>query len=213
MKTITTLEIAERFNKLHRCVLKQVRGLNEYEDSLISDLFSLKSYQNKQNKPMPMYEMGLNGFCLLTDTWGYSRGDSAKVKAEILAEFGETFVVVGSARTRHEDNFYHTLKEFLHKDKVMRQFRVDRWIVDFYLPDYFLFIEYDEEQHFSKKARDDDEARQKGITEFMREQYDEEVPPTFIRVKKGCEMQGLSEIMAQIAIATPYASGVTKYAS
>ena len=207
---IDTLEIAERFNKPHRYVLRSVRNLTESGDLLVLSYFMAREYTNRQNKKQPMFEMGLNGFCLMTDTWGYSRGESALVKAQILSEFGESFAVVGSLRSRPEDCFYEMLKEFLHLDKVVRQFPVSLWWVDFYLPDYGLIIEYDEDQHFSARARKQDEEREKGVREFFRSEFDDIV--SIVRVKRGEEIKGLSKIAGQIALITNNATGITKYA-
>lgn len=207
---IDTLEIAERFNKHHRTVLSSVRILTESGDPLVSSYFMGREYTTSQNKKQPMFEMGLNGFCLLTDTWGYSRGKSALTKAQILSEFGESFSVVGSIRSRPEDCFYEMLKEFLHLDKIVRQFPVSLWRVDFYLPDYGLIIEYDEEQHFSASARKQDEEREEGVRKFFRSEFDDIV--NIVRVKRGEEIKGISKIVGQIALITNNASGITKYA-
>lgn len=207
---IDTLEIAERFNKPHRAVLLSVRTLTEPGDPLVSSCFIGREYTNMQNKKQPMFEMSLNGFCILTDTWGYSRGKSALTKAQILSEFGESFAVVGSIRSRPEDCFYEMLKGFLHLDKVVRQFPVSLWRVDFYLPDYGLIIEYDEDQHFSASARKKDEEREEGVRKFFRSEFDDVV--RIVRVKRGEEIKGLSEIAGQIALITNNATGITKYA-
>ena len=207
---IDTLEIAKRFGKRHKNVLCSVRDLAESKDTIVSSYFRNLEYTNKQNKKQPVFEMGLNGFCLLTDTWGYSRGKSALTKAQILSEFGESFAVVGSLRSRPEDCFHEMLKEFLHMDKVLRQFPVSLWRVDFYLPDYGLIIEYDEDQHFSPIARKQDEEREKGVREFFRSEFDDIV--NIVRVKRGEEIKGLSEIAGQIALLTNNATGITKYA-
>lgn len=207
---IDTLEVAERFNKQHRAVLLSVRTLMGAGDPLVSSYFKTSEYTNRQNKNHPMFKMGLNGFCLLTDTWGYSRGKSALTKAQILSEFGESFSVVGSIRSRPEDCFYEMLKEFLHLDKIVRQFPVSLWRVDFYLPDYGLIIEYDEEQHFSASARKQDEEREEGVRKFLRSEFDDIA--SIVRVKRGEEIKGLSEIAGQIALATNNATGITKYA-
>lgn len=208
--SISTTEIAKRFGRAHRNVMRDVKRLLDYEDYCISALFTESSYISLQNKDLPSYNMGLNGFCLLTDTWGYSRGESAIVKAEILNEFGESFVVVGSARTRYEDDFFRVLKEFIAMDSVIRQFPVGGYRVDFYLPNYGIVIEYDEEQHFSKSAKLKDGERELAVIDYFLREFDDTV--RIIRVKKGEEMRGLSRIAGEIALCTQNAIGITKYA-
>lgn len=207
---ICTTEIAKRFGKAHRNILIEVRRLIEQGDDVIGESITESSYISPQNKSLPCYKLGLAGFCLLTDTWGYSRGDSAIVKAEILREFGEDFAVVGSRRTRSEDCFYDTLKRFLSKDRIVRQMPIGKYKADFYLIDYGIIVEYDEEQHFSKSAREADAEREKGIHDFFAEKFDDTV--SIIRVKIGSEIEGLAKIAGAIALATVNATGITKYA-
>lgn len=209
-KNISTKEIADRFGKVHRNLMRDVARLLEHDDPCVNSMFVKSSYISLQNKRLSCYTMGVSGFCLITDTWGYSRGRSAPVKAEILSEFGETFVVVGSARTRHEDNFYRMLTEFLSKDKVIKQFPIGGHRVDFYLPDYSLVIEYDEEGHFSAAAKRADEGREVAVRHLFSSEFDDSV--IFVRVSKGDELAGLSRIAATIALCTSNATGITKYA-
>ena len=209
-ETIDTLEIAERFGKAHKNILQSVRGIIDVHTHLAASYFTGCIYLNGQKKEQPKFEMGLNGFCLLTDSWSFSRGKNALVKAQILTEFGESFAVVGSLRSRPEDSFYEMLKEFLHMDEVVRQFPVSLWRVDFYLPDYGLIIEYDEDQHFSANARKQDKEREEGVRQFFRSEFDDIVD--IVRVKRGEEIKGLSEIAGQIVLLTNNGTGITKYA-
>lgn len=208
-KIIDTLEIAERFGKAHRDVLRSVRSCLINNDYLLDALFSQKTYVNKQNKVCPMYEMGLEGFCLLTDTWSFSRGDAAFVKAEILKEFGESFAVVGSHRSRFEDDFYRMLSDCFHMEKIIRQFPISSCRVDFYFPEWGFIVEYDEEQHLSAKAKRADAEREETIRRYMREEFSDTID--IIRVKKGEEFRGLSAIAGQMALCSNNATAITKY--
>lgn len=206
-KEITTIEIAEMFGKVHRNIL---RGFIAFEDDEISmSLFRPYKYTSAQNKKLPAYSMGVDGFCLLTDTWGFSRGESAKVKAVILSEFGHDFVVAFSSRTRHEDSFSSMLNEFLSDEKIIREFPIAGKRIDFYIPEYSLAIEYDEEQHFSKDSKEKDFERWSVIQSYITSELED--PMSLIRVKKGEEIRGLSNIAAWIASNTNSANGITKY--
>jgi len=68
---------------------------------------------------------------------------------------------------------------------IYTQFKVEKYIVDFYLPEVGLVIEYDEKHH--KKQIDEDEERQKYIEEMLGVQ--------FIRVNEGEELQGLNQVI------------------
>ena len=206
---ICTTEVSDRFRKVHRNVTRDVEKLIEYGDDILARSIIKSTYISKQNKVLPCYKLGLTGFCLLTDTWGYSRGDSAIAKAEILREFGEDFAVVGSSRTRSEDCFYDMLKRFLNKDKIIRQMPIGKYKVDFYLIDHGIIVEYDEEQHFSKSARESDAEREREIRKFFMENFDSDA--TIVRVDKGKEIEGLSLIAGTILLSVG-GSFLTKYA-
>ncbi len=204
---ITTLEISEMFGKVHRDVLRHVRRFENDEISM--SLFKSYKYTSLQNKKLPAFSMGIDGFCLLTDTWGYSRGESAKVKAGILSDFGHDFVITFSSRTRHEDSFSSMLNEFLSDDKIIREYPIAGKRIDFYMPEYSLAIEYDEEQHFSKDSKEKDCERWSIIQSYVISELED--PMSLIRVKKGEEIKGLSNIAAWIASNTNNANGITKY--
>lgn len=204
---ITTLEISEMFGKVHRDVLRHIRRFDDDEISM--SLFKPYKYTSQQNKKLPAFSMGIDGFCLLTDTWGFSRGPSAKIKAGILSEFGHDFVIALSSRTRHEDRFSSMLSDFLPDDKIIREYPIAGKRVDFYMPQYSLAIEYDEEQHFSRESKENDCERWKQIQSYVVAELDD--PMSLIRIKKGDEIKGLSSIAAWIASNTNNATGITKY--
>lgn len=206
--SITTKEVADRFGKVHRDVMKSARKLVEL-DSVTASKFKKSSYLSPQNKEIQQFEMSIEGFCLLTDTWSFSRGESAPIKSEILSEFGEKFSIVGSIRTRPENDFYDYLKSFFSLDKIIRQYPIAGFKVDFYMPAYSIFIEYDEDHHFSKKARFEDMEREVLVRDYFKSEFDDEV--NIIRVSKGEEMQGLARIMAEITLITNNGEGCTKY--
>jgi very-short-patch-repair endonuclease len=127
----------------------------------------------------------------------------------VLSEFGHDFVIAFSSRTRHEDSFSSMLNEFLPLDKIIREYPIAGKRIDFYMPEYSLAIEYDEEQHFSKDSKEKDCERWNAIQSYVISELED--PMTLIRVKKGGEIKGLSSIAAWIASNTNNATGLTKY--
>lgn len=85
-----------------------------------------------------------------------------------------------------ERNFGEMLKASLEGiTEIFMQHRVEGFIVDFYLPEISLVIEYDEKHH--DKQIEEDRVRQKLIEKEMNVQ--------FIRVNEGEELQGLNYII------------------
>lgn len=64
---VTSLQVAERFGKEHKHVLRDIRIILEAdEDGFSESNFGLSSYLTEQNKEMPMYVMSKDAFTLLT---------------------------------------------------------------------------------------------------------------------------------------------------
>ena len=88
---------------------------------------------------------------------------------------------------RKEHDFFNMLQKTLNTG-IIRQYRVDRYLVDFYLEKYNLCVEYDEGNHEYTKKYDD--KRQKYIADKLQ--------CKFIRVKEGMELEGIGEIFNYI---------------
>ena len=204
--SICSTEVASRFNRTHRHVLRDIRKLIN-EDWNARAFFSDSEYTSQQNKKLQCYDVTFSGFSLLTDTWGFSRGESAPAKAAIIGEFGESCVVLSSARTRREDCFYDMLTEVFPFTKIFRQYHIAGYRVDFYMPEHFLFIEFDDEQHFSDKARKNDEERWSSIKSFLTDNFDDKVE--LIRVDVGNELRGIGAIAGYMAMTGLNATHVT----
>lgn len=206
INSITSIEVSEAFVVDHRKLLRSIRGLIDSDENAKS-MFLESIYTSKQNKKLPSFIMSFEGFSLLTDTWRFSRGEWAHVKAKLVNEFGRECVVVSSVRTRAEDDFYHMLSGILWNKKIVRQYPYAGFRIDFCIPHCGLFIEFDEEQHFSKSHMDSDVDRWKKITEAYFDQYDES--PPLIRVKKGDELRGIGKILGYLAAeGSPNASDI-----
>ena len=205
--SICSTEVADRFGKGHRNVVISIRKLMA-EDWNSRAFFVESEYTTNQNKKLKCYEMGFSGFSMLTDTWGFSRGKSAIVKAEIIGEFGESCVVLSSVRTRREDCFYDMLTEIFPHTKVIRQYHIAGYRVDFYMPEHFLFIEFDEEQHFSESHRQNDIARWAAISSFVNDKFDDKIE--LIRVDAGHELRGIGAIAGYMALSSQNGVAVTR---
>ncbi|GEK91246.1 DUF559 domain-containing protein [Alkalibacterium kapii] len=88
-----------------------------------------------------------------------------------------------------EKNFEEMLKDSLIDIvEIHQQFNIDKYYVDFYIPQLKLVIEYDEKHHV--KQIEKDKLRQKVIEEKLQVE--------FIRVKEGQEMKGLNLIIKDL---------------
>lgn len=84
-----------------------------------------------------------------------------KIKETLLLSLGEK----SSIETKLEDEFYSCLYEILNgmNIKIIRQYKLNNYKIDFFLPEYSLAIEYDEMHHNSNAHTCQDVKRQEII--------------------------------------------------
>lgn len=81
---VTSLEVAETFEKEHKHVMRDIRELGCSENFRQSN-FGQSAYMNAQNKKQPLYYMTRNGFILLA--MGYNGEKAMKFKEEYIERF------------------------------------------------------------------------------------------------------------------------------
>ena len=141
--------IAEQLGKEHRGVLRNLDNMLETSDS--SSLIISSTYVNEQNKQTYReYLLTKKGLGLYLN-----RIQLLKNKIpESLLEFAD--MTQFHTYTRFEISFLDMLEEALNELNIVgtRQYNVDKYRVDFYIPNLNICIEYDEEYHCSKTDKD-----------------------------------------------------------
>lgn len=90
-----------------------------------------------------------------------------------------------------ERNFAALLVGALNRlEKVVSQYPVGSYTVDFFLPDSKIVVEYDEKHHKGPTHRERDQERQRYIEETLNAR--------FVRVAQGSEVEGLNAVLRQI---------------
>lgn len=84
MTVVSSLDIAETFEKRHDDVLKSIRKLECSEEFRLGN-FAESSYMNSQNKKQPMYYVTRDGFTLLA--MGYTGEKAMKFKEAYIRQF------------------------------------------------------------------------------------------------------------------------------
>ncbi len=80
----TSLKIAEKFDKEHAHVLRDIRDM-ECSDTFRQSNFGLSSYKSAQGKSLPMYEVTKDGFTILA--MGYTGKEATKFKEDYINAF------------------------------------------------------------------------------------------------------------------------------
>ena len=82
--TVSSKDIADKFNKVHRDVLTAIRRLDCSEEFRVCN-FTQTTYTSDQNKKLPCYSMTRDGFTFLC--MGFTGPESAKWKESYIAAF------------------------------------------------------------------------------------------------------------------------------
>lgn len=91
-------DIAEKFGKTHRQVLRNIRELlNDIGDDLGGCEFALSSYTSSQNKVLPCYELDRDAFALLA--MGFTGKPALQWKLKYISAFNkmESALIGGSS--------------------------------------------------------------------------------------------------------------------
>jgi Rha family phage regulatory protein len=84
MTVVSSLDVAETFEKQHSHVLRDIKEL-ECSDEFRESNFGLSYYVNSQNKRQPMYHMTRDGFTILV--MGYTGEKAMKFKEAYIKQF------------------------------------------------------------------------------------------------------------------------------
>ena len=85
---VSSLDVAETFEKNHRDVLETIKGIkNNISTAEFSALFYLSNYKASNGKTNPMYLMNRDGFTLLA--MGYTGEKAMKFKLAYIKQFNE----------------------------------------------------------------------------------------------------------------------------
>lgn len=81
---VNSKEVADKFGKVHRHVLRDIRALH-CSDEFRESNFVLSSYTSPQNKVLPCIEMTRDGFCFLA--MGFTGKEAGKWKEAYIHAF------------------------------------------------------------------------------------------------------------------------------
>lgn len=172
MNTISTLEIADMISKKHYKILERIHGTKDNKTMGLLEIikkqnldtkkyFIESSYKDKKNQSRICYDCTLDGVKMYID---YTR--NYRDKEPLLSWYNKNSNTNQNIILcdRKEKYFIDELNEVLNvmNIKCIRQFRVLKYYVDLFIPDFNLVIEYDEGDH-KDYAYENQELRQINI--------------------------------------------------
>ncbi len=150
---VNSREIAERFGKDHDKVCRTIRNIIKKNPEFINE-FILSYYISARGRTYQYYLLTNNGAKILTNKFKYN---------------------IRSARFEYK--YLNEIQDFLDVMNIfyIRQYSVDKYKIDLYIPKYNIAIEIDEEEHKYKKDYD-----------FKRQEYiEDKIHCRFIRINEG----------------------------
>lgn len=195
---MNTKTLSELFGMRHDHLLRSVDlCVKKYEISEHSiEEVSYPSSQNKKTRSLNLTS-DVVAF-LLSSKPTFTNTDKKRVVAsEILNELGyETKIVLGN-RTRSEEVFHGDLIKFMAGSKIIRQYPIAGFLIDFYLPEFDIFIEYDDSYHFTPEQKAKDAGRLETIGNAFA-MVNEGDKPNLVRILEGREMEGLRKLVSMM---------------
>jgi very-short-patch-repair endonuclease len=173
----TTQDICQHLKDLH----KHIGNVNNKK------IFSIQQKEGNRNVLRQIKHYDIETFFNL----------ATKIKnVSIVKEFLDII------KTFHPVKFRFSTKEYIFKDildktfkgveEFIYQYKINDYIIDFYFPHIHLAIEYDEKHHNYYVNKNADIKRQNIL--------EHDLGCKFIRVKEGCEFEGLNKILKHISI-------------
>lgn len=148
---ISSVELATLCDKQHKNIIRDIKKLEPSYTEVFGDKFSKSYYINSQNKKQPCYWLSKHQFKFMLNKYGITLSDADDVTVK---------------EVRHEYCFGEDIvKNLFSGYNILPQFPVfgGEYRIDWYIPELNLAIEFDEEQHSSKKNMEADEIRQRRI--------------------------------------------------
>ncbi len=178
---ITSLELVKQINIFrkeegnkndleHKNLLNIIR--EEFGEEIAEGNIQQFYYKDSMNREKPMFNLTLS----------QAKQVLVRMKVKPTKEFCDKYNInveyTINNKVRFELSFGSLLQGALDEldIKMMTQYNVDGYRIDFYLPEYNIAVEYDEEQHYTKRNMKLDNCRQAYIenkigAEFIRCDY------------------------------------------
>lgn len=183
-------DVADKFGKRHDSVLRDIDNILKSTPQLSSHIIN-STYRNSRGKIYRSYDLD-----------------------EVMLDILNTKYQYSAMSPRFEIKFKNLLYEMFPNEKIIPQYHILDYKIDFFMPDLHMIIEYDEEQHKYQKKNDgirilnilnelnrmvtDGEPLYDGDTSEPNPWLEGKNIFSVIRVKKGKEIDGLRRICIEI---------------
>ncbi|CAG7839940.1 hypothetical protein CLOHAE12215_01356 [Clostridium haemolyticum] len=171
--TIDSREVAKMLGIEHKLILRKLEGSKSAgmigiipilgDGISVKDYFIKSSYKDAQNKERKCYNITLKGIGLIIDASRKTKKMKPLIEWYNNNSTQERQVILTN---RFEDEFMNKLEQALEPMELIleKQFIVDSYRLDGYIPSLRLAIEYDEGQHKISTNQKLDEIRQNYIS-------------------------------------------------
>lgn len=117
---VSSLEVAERFNKQHKDVLEIIYKMTA-ENSALLEMFYKTEYTSVQNKKLPMYLMNRDGFSLLA--MGFTGKEALAWKVKYIEAFNKMEEIIRGKAVLPGDEVKQIRAEAMKMNAETRRFK------------------------------------------------------------------------------------------
>lgn len=157
---ITSLRIAKDMGVKHSKVMQNCR---KWIDKGVNNL-QVFTYIDKQGKEKPYY--GLNKEQLII-YYNHCKRSTVENKLKLKNLLDDVIVIDDRREERFGYKFLNTLRPLNISIETQKTMKGNNYRIDFYLPEFNLAIEYDEEHHNEEKNRIKDKQREEEIKKVL----------------------------------------------
>lgn len=155
----SSLKVAEVFEKEHKNVIESIKNLIK-QDSRLTEYFIKGSYINSRNREYLCYNITKEGFLLLTSS--YRGSEVLEKKYQILKSSDMIPPILPERKEKIFARKLHDFLEAMHLE-LNEQYAIADYLVDFYIEEFSLVIEYDEPYHETERQQRIDKEREEEI--------------------------------------------------
>ncbi len=173
--TISTVEIAAKFSKEHKHVLRDVKSIMRRKSEW-ADLLEETTYRDSYGRRKPLFRL------------------SGHLKEFLFLKYENR--LHGASL---EKAFSQWLEELFNPDFIVSQQKVGKYRIDFVIGE-LVFIEYDEKEHDYKRIKDLnrlDEIKSILTNELNQDEASDQAF-SIVRVKEGKEIEGVRKILVEL---------------
>ena len=191
---ISSLEISDLTLIEHKEIMKKIRKIANrllIDISKENDLIKIGTYMDNRNRVKQQYHISNSITLELVKSFNRLYYEEGKKVLKYIGEESDNFKITPKIVLEHQ--FYQIIANLLIETKIHRQYPISSYLVDFYIPELNILIEFDEKYHERSEQKRKDAEREKEIITYAQKEINQNIH--MIRVKEDDIYAGIRRIL------------------